>query len=128
MVIINLKHDVNYQGFCGEQQIAMKRYFSLRSYRNVEKGDKIYIRQDLADGISYGGYYFIDSMNNFKGKEVTITNVYNREIDKVFLLEDCRSFIWSFAMIDWVRTLGESTMNNNGCKAGLLNWLQGGVQ
>lgn len=38
-------------------------------------GDKVRVRQDLVVGENYGGYFFSISMEEFKGKILTIENV-----------------------------------------------------
>lgn len=40
-------------------------------------GDKVVIRDDLVINYTYGGYMWIESMEKFKGKVVTIQNVNN---------------------------------------------------
>ena len=38
-------------------------------------GDKVRIRKDLVPGDKYGGVYYVDHMDELKGKEAIITNV-----------------------------------------------------
>ena len=57
-------------------------------------GDKVRVRKDLAVGKNYGGYVFARSMEEFKGKIVTIESV---DCDCYFIKEDKFEFKYSWA-------------------------------
>lgn len=56
-------------------------------------GDKVRVRQDLAVGENYGGYFFSRGMEEFKGKILTIENVV---CDCYFIEEDKFGFKYSW--------------------------------
>lgn len=60
-------------------------------------GDKVRVRKDLEVGNMYGGYTFVDSMNEFKGKELTIRKLYPSSYE---LIEDKGEYGWTDEMLE----------------------------
>lgn len=60
-------------------------------------GEKVYIRNDLIEGICYGDDIVIDEMLEFLGKEVTIAS----GNDSIYLIEeDGQMWSWTEEMFD----------------------------
>ena len=60
-------------------------------------GDKVKVREDLVVGEKYDNEYFVSAMLEFKGKEVTISIVY--DYNKGYRIEE-RGFTWTDEMIE----------------------------
>lgn len=118
---------IGIKNFSPHQYAAMKQFFLSRSDRALDKGDSVYIRQDLQNGRMYGNLYFVEPMEEFEcyhGKLAIIKEYRDNNFEYLILNERHSSqFIWTYAMVDWIRMLKELNSNISN-KNGLLDWLE----
>lgn len=69
--------------------------------RDLKAGDKVYIREDLMNGATYGNFTYIDSM---KSGVMIVNNVLDWG-NPVFTVDGrYRGFLYSCEMVDWEKT------------------------
>lgn len=82
-------------------------------------GDKVRVRSDLVVDEDYGEEYFVEEMNQYKGKNVTIASVLeNTYFKKYFILEDSEECVWTDEMFD-----GLAEEENHISAEEVINWL-----
>lgn len=63
-------------------------------------GDKVRVREDLVVNKSYGIDTFVDNMEKFKGKVVTISEITSRTKEEYHIKEDREKYFWTAEMFE----------------------------
>lgn len=63
-------------------------------------GDKVRVREDLVVNKSYGIDTFVDNMEKFKGKVVTISDITSRTKGEYHIKEDREKYFWTAEMFE----------------------------